>query len=256
MNTLSLFDLHNKTVLITGSESGIGLALAEGLAGAGAKIILNGLNPDKLFKAENLLKSQGASVSVLPFDVSKSTEAKSAIENYSKTKGSIDILVNNAGVNIRGDFIDFKEEDWRRIFDVNLNGEMIVTQAIIPQMRKNNAGKIINICSLYSALGRASVVPYSVSKGGLKMFTKALCTELAEYNIQVNGIAPGFIDTEMTQSLKKDLSFNKWLSNRTPAGRWGIPKDLVGAVVFLASDASNFVNGQILHIDGGITASV
>jgi gluconate 5-dehydrogenase len=256
MNTLSLFDLHDKTVLITGSESGIGLALAEGLAGAGAKILLNGLSHEKLSKAEKLLKNQGASVYTLPFDVSKSNEVKSAIENYSKSEGNIDILINNAGLNIRGDFVDFKEDEWRKIFDVNLNGAMIVTQAIIPQMRLKNAGKIINICSLYSALGRASVIPYSVSKGGLKMFTKALCTEFAEYNIQVNGIAPGFIETDMTQSLKRDASFNKWLRNRTPARRWGNPKDLVGASVFLASNASNFVNGQILHVDGGITASV
>lgn len=256
MNTLSLFDLQGKTALITGSESGIGLELAKGLAGAGAKIVLNGLNPDKLTKAENLLKNQGASVTTLPFDVSNSTEVKNTIEKYSKSEGDIDILINNAGINIRGDFVDFKEDEWRKIFDVNLNGAMIVTQALIPQMRNNNAGKIINICSLYSALGRASVIPYSVSKGGLKMFTKALCTELASFNIQVNAIAPGFIETEMTQSLKKNLSFNKWLSNRTPAGRWGNPKDLIGAAVFLASDSSNFVNGQILHVDGGITASV
>jgi len=256
MNTLSLFDLHNKTVLITGSESGIGFTLAEGLTEAGAKVILNGLSREKLSKAKNHLKNQGASVAVLPFDVSNSAEVKSAIEEYSKSEGHIDILINNAGINIRGNLVDFKEEDWKKIFDVNLNGAMIVSQTIIPQMKKNNAGKIINMCSLYSKLGRASVIPYSVSKGGLKMFTKALCTELAEYNIQVNGIAPGFIETEMTQSLKTDTAFNKWLSKRTPAGRWGNPKDLVGAAVFLASDASNFVNGQILNVDGGITASV
>jgi gluconate 5-dehydrogenase len=256
MNTLSLFDLQGKTALITGSESGIGFALAEGLSGAGAKIVINGLSNKKLSDAENYFKRQGAKVTILAFDVGNRNEVIKAIDKYIETEGNVDILINNAGINIRSSFIDFKEEDWKKIFDVNLSGAMIVTQAILPQMIKKNAGKIINMCSLYSALGRASVVPYSVSKGGLKMFTKALCAEMGKYNIQVNGIGPGFIETEMTQSLKKDASFNKWLSTRTPAGRWGNPKDLIGTVVFLASEASNFVNGQILHVDGGILASV
>jgi len=256
MNTLSLFDLHGKTALITGSESGIGFALAEGLSGAGAKIILNGLSPKKLSDAENYFRRQSVEVALLAFDVGNRKEVIKAIDNYTENEGNIDVLINNAGINIRSNFIDFKEEDWKKILDVNLSGAMIVTQAILPQMIKNNAGKIINMCSLYSALGRGSVVPYSVSKGGLKMFTKALCAEIGEYNIQVNGIGPGFIETEMTQSLKKDPSFNEWLNIRTPAGRWGNPHDLIGTVVFLASEASNFVNGQIIHVDGGILASV
>lgn len=256
MNTLSLFDLSGKTALITGSESGIGFSLAEGLAGAGARIILNGLNPVKLSAAENYLSKQGASVTTLLFDVSNSNEVKKAIDYYTGAQGNIDILINNAGINIRGNFIDFKEEEWQKIFDVNLNGALIVSQAVLPQMVKNKAGKIINICSLYSTLGRASVIPYSVSKGGLKVFTKALCAEFANQNIQVNAIAPGFIETEMTQSLTNDASFNEWLGKRTPAGRWGNPKDIIGAAVFLASEAGNFVNGQILHVDGGISTSV
>ena len=139
---------------------------------------------------------------------------------------------------------------------MNISGAMIVSQAVAPQMIKSGGGKIINMCSLHSALGRASVVPYAVSKGGLNMFTKALCAELGKYNIQVNGIGPGYIETQMTQLLKQDPSFNDWLYKRTPANRWGNPKDLIGAAVFLASDASNFVSGQILHVDGGILASV
>jgi len=256
MNTLSLFDLSGKTALITGSESGIGFALAEGLAGAGAKILLNGLSAKKLVDAEKSLKKQGVDVQMLKFDVTDKKEVFGSVERYINAEGHIDILINNAGINIRGDFVDFKEEDWRKIFDVNLNGAMHVSQAILPQMIKNKTGKIINICSLYSALGKSSVLPYSVSKGGLKMFTKALCAEMTGHNIQVNGIAPGFIETEMTQSLKSVDGFNEWLQKRTPAGRWGNPKDLVGAAVFLASDASNFVNGQILHVDGGIVSSV
>ena len=256
MNTLSLFDLTGKTALITGSESGIGYALAEGLANAGAKILLNGLSLEKLADAENRLKERMASVTKLAFDVTQSDHVIRAIDLYTKTEGNIDILINNAGINIRGDFAGFNEIDWNKILDVNINGAMIVTKAVIPQMIKNRAGKIINICSLYSELGNESVVPYAVSKGGLKMFTKALCAELAKYNIQVNGIAPGFIKTEMTQSLWNDTAFNEWLRNRTPAVRWGKPKELVGASVFLSSEASDYVNGHILHVDGGIMASV
>lgn len=256
MNTLSLFDLSGKTALITGSESGIGFALAEGLAGAGAKIILNGLDIVKLSDAENKIKKQNASVTILAFDVTNSNDVKQAIDNYTKTEGNIDILINNAGINIRGYFVDFEEKEWKRILDVNIHGAMIVSQAVLPQMINNNAGKIINICSMHSELGRESVVPYSVSKGALKMLTKGLCAEFGKYNIQVNGIGPGYIETEMTQSLKNNSSFNEWLHNRTPANRWGNPKDLIGAAVFLSSQASNFVNGHILHVDGGILASV
>lgn len=256
MNTLSFFNLSGKTALITGSESGIGFALAEGLAGAGAKIILNGLSPEKLSDAEARLKEQDASVSILAFDVSLTDEVNQAINSYSGTEGNIDILINNAGINIRGDFVDFDEKDWRKVMDVNINGAMIVSQAVAPQMMKNKAGKIINICSLHSELGRASVVPYAVSKGGLKMLTKALCAEWGKYNIQVNGIGPGYIETEMTQSLWTNPAFNEWIHDRIPASRWGKPRELIGAAVFLSSEASNYVNGHILNVDGGMLASV
>lgn len=256
MNTLSLFNLNGKTALITGSGSGIGLALAEGLAGAGAKIILNGRNISKLTEAENQLKGQGALVSKLAFDVTKPDEVKKVINDYTKTEGNIDILINNAGINIRGSFTDFDEKDWKKVLDININGAMIVSQVVAPGMIKNNAGKIINICSMQSELGRPSVVPYAVSKGGIKMLTKALCAEWAKYNIQVNGIGPGYFETELTQPLKNDPEFDQWLRNRTPANRWGTPKELVGAAVFLASEASNYVNGHILYVDGGLLASV
>ena len=245
--------MRGKIALITGASSGIGWATAEAFAAEGVQLILCGRRESRLKALQNLLKVPSH---VLVFDVADKKAVFDQIHSLPKAFSSIDILINNAGINIRSSFIDFKEEDWKKIFDINLSGAMIVTQAILPQMIKKNAGKIINMCSLYSALGRASVVPYSVSKGGLKMFTKALCAEIGKYNIQVNGIGPGFIETEMTQSLNKDASFNKWLSTRTPAGRWGNPKDLIGTVVFLASEASNFVNGQILHVDGGILASV
>jgi len=256
MNTLSLFDLSGKTALITGSGSGIGFALAEGLAGAGAKIILNGRNLSKLSDAENRLKKQGASVAKLAFDVTQPEEVKKAIDQYTETKGNIDILINNAGINIRGHFVDFDEKDWKKVLDININGAMIVSQAVAPGMIKNKSGKIINICSMQSELGRASVVPYAVSKGGIKMLTKALCAEWAKYNIQVNGIGPGYFETELTQPLKNDPEFDQWLRNRTPANRWGNPKELVGAAVFLSSEAGSYVNGHILYVDGGLLASV
>jgi len=256
MDTLSLFDLSGKTALITGSGSGIGFALAEGFAGAGAKIILNGRNLSKLSDAENRLIKQGASVAKLAFDVTQPEEAKKAIEQYTDTEGYIDILINNAGINIRGHFVDFEEKDWKKILDININGAMIVSQAVVPGMIKNKSGKIINICSMQSELGRPSVVPYAVSKGGIKMLTKALCAEWAKYNIQVNGIGPGYFSTELTKPLKDDPKFDQWLRNRTPANRWGDPNELIGAAVFLASEASSYVNGHILYVDGGLLASV
>jgi gluconate 5-dehydrogenase len=256
MNTLSLFNLKGKTALITGSGSGIGFALAKGLAGAGAKIILNGRNETKLEVAKTKLEELGAAVSLLIFDVTHSEAVKNTIENYETNIGPIDILVNNAGINIRGAFEDFNETDWKKVLDTNINGAMNVSQAVAPFMIQRKAGKIINICSMQSELGRPSVVPYAVSKGGIKMLTKALCAEWAKHNIQVNGIGPGYFETELTQPLKNDPEFDQWLRKRTPANRWGNPEELVGAAVFLASGAGNYVNGHILYVDGGLLASV
>lgn len=256
MDTLSLFKLKGKTALITGSGSGIGLALAEGLAGAGAKIILNGRNSRKLDDAEKKLIEKGADVSKLVFDVTQSKEVKTAIQHYENNKGSIDILINNAGINLRMPFENFDESEWKNILDINVNGAMIVSQVLAPFMISRRAGKIINICSMQSELGRPSIVPYTVSKGAIKMLTKALSAEWGKYNIQVNGIGPGYFETELTKPLKDDPDFDRWLCNRTPANRWGNPKELVGAAVFMASVASSYVNGQILYVDGGLLASV
>ncbi|QGY47062.1 SDR family NAD(P)-dependent oxidoreductase [Maribellus comscasis] len=256
MDTLSLFNLKRKTALITGSGSGIGFALAKGLAGAGAKIILNGRNKTKLEEAKFKLKEEGTTAFPLAFDVSNLTETKNAIESYENREGPIDILINNAGINIRGPFEKFDERDWKKVLDININGAMIASQAVAPFMIKRKAGKIINICSMQSELGRHSIVPYAVSKGGIKMLTKGLCAEWAKYNIQVNGIGPGYFETELTRPLKEDSEFDSWLKNRTPSNRWGDVKELIGAAVFLASDASNYVNGHILYVDGGLLASV
>ncbi len=256
MDTLSLFSLKGKTALITGSGSGIGYALAEGLAGAGAKIILNGRNEEKLTKAKSALRKKGFEIFTLVFDVTDSAAVKKAVSEYEAEKGPIDILVNNAGINIRGSFEDFKEDDWNKVLDINIRGAMIVSQAAGKYMIKRKSGKIINICSMQSELGRATIVPYTVSKGGIKMLTKALCSEWAKYNIQVNGIGPGYFETELTKPLKDDPEFDRWLCNRTPANRWGNPRELIGAAVYLASEAGSYVNGQILYVDGGLLASV
>lgn len=256
MDTLSLFNLKGKTALITGSGSGIGLAIAEGLAGAGAKIILNGRNESKLADAENWLRKQGFEVNKLVFDVTNSAAVKKAVSEYEKNYGPIDILVNNAGINIRGPFEEISEENWKKVLDINVNGAMIVSQVVGPFMIKRGAGKIINICSMQSELGRPTIVPYTVSKGGIKMLTKALATEWGRHNIQVNGIGPGYFETELTKPLKDDPEFDKWLCNRTPANRWGQPKELIGSAVFLSSEASDYVNGHILNVDGGLLASV
>lgn len=256
MDTLSLFSLKGKTALITGSGSGIGYALAEGLAGAGAKIILNGRNEEKLVKAMGSLRKKGFEVVSLVFDVTDSAQVKKAVSEYETEKGPIDILINNAGINIRGPFEDFKEDDWEKVLDINIRGAMIVSQAVGNFMIKRKSGKIINICSMQSELGRPTIVPYTVSKGGIKMLTKALCSEWAKHNIQVNGVGPGYFETELTKPLKDDPEFDKWLCNRTPANRWGKPKELIGAAVYLSSEAGDYVNGHILYVDGGMLASV
>ncbi len=256
MDTLSLFSLKGKTALITGSGSGIGLAIAEGLGGAGAKIVLNGRNVSKLEEAENQLIKNEILVSKLAFDVTKSAEVKQAIVGYESKEGPIDILVNNAGVNLRLPFEGFDEQDWKNILDININGAMIVSQVVGQFMIKRQAGKIINICSMQSELGRPSIVPYAVSKGGIKMLTKALCAEWGKHNIQVNGIGPGYFDTELTQPLKNDPEFDSWLKKRTPANRWGKPSELIGAAVYLASNAGDYVNGHILYVDGGLLSVV
>lgn len=256
MDTLSLFNLKGKTALITGSGSGIGYAIAAGLAGAGAKIILNGRNEKKLDKAMHSLQEKGFNVSRLVFDVTDSAAVKKAVSGYETETGPIDILINNAGINIRGPFKDFREQDWNKVLDINIRGAMIVSQVAGSYMISRKRGKIINICSMQSELGRDTIVPYAVSKGGIKMLTKALCTEWAKHNIQVNGIGPGYFETELTKPLKDDPEFDKWLCNRTPARRWGQLKELNGAAVFLSSEASDYVNGHILYVDGGLLASV
>lgn len=251
-----LFDLSGKTALITGSSRGLGLTLATGLAAAGAQVILNGRNREQLNQAVSLLQKQGFSTSSMIFDVQKETEISKQIERHTEQGNFIDILVNNAGLQIRGPLEEFTQADWHKVLDTNLTGVFLTSKIVVKKMIANRAGKIINICSVQSELARPTIAPYTASKGGLKMLTKAMATDWGRYNIQVNAIAPGYFKTDMTRALYENPTFDAWLCSRTPANRWGDPEELCGAAVFLASSAANYVNGHILYVDGGLTACV
>lgn len=251
----SPFDLAGRVALVTGGGSGLGFAIAEGLARAGARVAINGRNVDRLEAAAARLAADGFEVRVVPFDVADSAAVRAGFSELERVEGAVDILVNNAGVNKRGPLDGYAESDWRNLIAANLDGPFHVTQAALPGMKSRRAGKIVNICSLASDLGRPNIVPYAVSKGGLKQLTRALAVELAPHNIQVNGIAPGFFKTEMNTALIDDAEFSAWVGKRTPAGRWGEPPEIAGAAVFLASEAASYVTGSILYVDGGFAAS-
>lgn len=252
----NLFSLQGKKVLITGSSQGIGWVLAKGLAENGAEIIINGRTPEKVAQAVKELHDGGFTAYEAAFDVTHARTVNDAIEHIENHIGSIDILINNAGIQRRHAFIDFPEKDWDDIIAANQKSVFLVSQAVARKMVIRRAGKIINIGSMQSELGRDTITPYAASKGAVKMLTRGMCVELARYNIQVNGIAPGYFKTDMTKALAEDKTFTDWLCKRTPAGRWGDPQELVGAAVFLSSAASNFVNGQLLFVDGGMVAAV
>ncbi|MFC1543493.1 SDR family oxidoreductase [Candidatus Neomarinimicrobiota bacterium] len=252
----SLFDLAGKTSLITGSSRGLGFTIAWGLGQAGAKLILNGRNQERLEEAVATLKEQGLVAHASPFDVQNEEQIRRQLSTIQNEIGPIDILVNNAGVQRRGSLEDIDQATWREVLDINLTGIFLTSKQVVPGMIERQAGKIINICSVMSEVGRITVGPYTAAKGGVKMLTKAMAVDWAKYNIQVNGIGPGYFVTEMTQVLADDPDFDSWLKARTPAGRWGRPEELVGTACFLASEASDFVNGQIIYVDGGILASL
>ena len=251
----SPFDLSERVALVTGGGGGLGLAIATGLARAGARVAINGRNVAKLEAAAAALGAEGHEVRVVPFDVTDRKAVDASVAELARVAGGVDILVNNAAVNKRAPLDGFADADWRDLMAANLDGPFFVTRAVLPGMKSRRSGKIVNICSLASDLGRPSIVPYAVSKGGLKQFTRALAVELAPHNIQVNGIAPGFFRTEMNAALVNDAAFSAWVAKRTPAGRWGEPPEIAGAAVFLASPAADYVTGAILHVDGGFAAS-
>lgn len=253
--TLSLFDLAGKRALVTGSSQGIGLALAHGLAGAGASVILNGREQRKLDAARNGFVDP-ALVSTRAFDVTDEAAVGRAIDAIEAEQGPIDILVNNTGIQIRGPLEDFQTADWHRLISTNLTSVFLVSRAVARHMIARKRGKIINICSVNSEAARYSIAPYTATKGALKNLTRGMCVDWARHNIQVNGLGPGYFDTELTRPLVENPEFTAWLKNRTPAQRWGNVKELQGAMVFLASAASDFVNGHVLYVDGGMLASL
>ncbi len=251
--TMKLFDLSGKRALITGSSQGIGLALAKGLAEAGANVILNGRDVAKLSAASKQLQALGHKVSQASFDVTSQDQVGTAVEEL-ESDGPIEILVNNAGMQFRTSLDDYPLEKFRELLRVNIESVFLVAQAVARHMIKRKHGKIINICSVQSEMARPSIAPYTATKGAVKMLTKGMCADWAKHNIQINGIGPGYFKTPLNQALVDNPEFSGWLEKRTPAGRWGNVEELAGAAVFLASDASSFINGHILYVDGGIAS--
>jgi gluconate 5-dehydrogenase len=251
-----LFDLTGRTALITGSSQGLGLAMARGLAQAGAAVVLNGRDERKLAGAAEGLRAEGAKVATAAFDVTDGAAAAAAVARVEADVAPLDILVNNAGIHRRAPLIEMTEEQWRAVLDTNLTSAFLVARAVAPRMIARGRGKIINICSVMSEVSRPTIANYAAAKGGLKMLTRAMAVEWARHGLQTNAIAPGYFLTELNKPLVENAEFNQWICGRTPAGRWGQPHELAGAVVFLASSASDFVNGQILSVDGGLLAAL
>jgi gluconate 5-dehydrogenase len=251
-----LFDLSGRVALLTGSSSGIGFALARGLAAAGASVVLNARNSDKLQRAAQQLRSEGAQVHTAAFDVTDGAAVQAGVARVEADIGPIDILVNNAGMQLRAPLEDFEEAHWHTLMRTNVDSVFLVGQAVARHMIGRQRGKIINICSVQSELGRPNIAPYTASKGAVKMLTKGMAIDWGQHGIQVNGLGPGYFKTELTQALVDNEPFSAWLIGRTPSRRWGDVDDLVGAAVFLAGDASRFVNGHILYVDGGVTATL
>ena len=252
---MTLFDLTGRRALITGSSQGIGFALARALGSAGAAVILNGRDSGKLDASAAVLRNEGIAVAVAAFDVTDPAAVRVAIADLER-QAALDILVNNAGIQRRAPLEDFPEATWHELMRTNLDSVFYVAQAVARAMIGRGRGKIINICSVQSELGRPSIAPYAASKGAVKMLTKGMCADWARHGLQVNGIGPGYFETELTAALVADPAFSDWLCKRTPAGRWGRVEELAGAAIFLASEASNFVNGQIVYVDGGLTSVV
>jgi gluconate 5-dehydrogenase len=249
---MKLFDLTGKTALITGSSRGLGQAFAEGLAQAGARVVLNGVNPGRLAEAAATMRAAGRDVLTAAFDVTDEAAVIAAFEGFDAEGVRIDILVNNAGIQFRKPMLELETADWRRVIDTNLTSAFIVGREAARRMAQRGAGKIINIGSLTSELARATVAPYTVAKGGIKMLTKAMAAEWGEHGIQANAIGPGYMITDMNEALIANPAFDAWVKGRTPARRWGRPEELAGTAIYLASAASDYVNGQIIYADGGM----
>jgi gluconate 5-dehydrogenase len=250
--SISLFDLTGKTVLITGSSRGLGRAFAEGLAAAGARVVLNGVNPARLAEAAEQMRADGQDVLTAAFDVTDEAAIVAAFDAFDRDGVTIDILMNNAGIQFRKPMLELETADWQRVIDTNLTSAFVIGREAAKRMAARGAGKIINIGSLTSELARATVAPYTVAKGGIKMLTKAMAAEWGELGIQANAIGPGYMITDMNEALINNPDFDAWVKARTPMRRWGKPEELVGTAIYLASDASNYISGQIIYADGGM----
>ncbi len=253
--SLKLFDLSGKRALVTGSSQGIGYSLAQGLAAAGAHVILNGRDQEKLSAAQQSLAGEGLDVSIQAFDVTDAHAVAAAVAAI-EAQGPIDILVNNAGIQRRSPLQDFPLETFQEVLRANVESVFIVGQAVAKHMIPRGRGKIINTASLMSEAARYSVAPYTAAKGAVKQLTKGMCTDWARHGLQVNAIGPGYFATPLNKPLYENQEFNAWLEKRTPAGRWGKTEELQGVCIFLASDASSFVNGQTIYVDGGVLATL
>jgi gluconate 5-dehydrogenase len=250
----SLFSLAGRTALITGSSQGIGLALASGLAEHGAQVVLNGRDNRKLESAAASLGGQIARTAV--FDVTDAAAVEAGVAAVEAEVGPIHVLINNAGMQFRAPLEDFPAEKWKQLFETNVSSMFFVGQAVARRMIARRSGKIINIASVQSELARPGIAPYTATKGAVRNLTRGMCTDWAKHGLQINAIAPGYFKTPLNQALVDNPEFSAWLEKRTPAGRWGNVDELIGAAVFLASDASSFVNGHTLYVDGGVTASL
>ena len=254
---MKLFDLTGRIAFVTGSSKGIGYAIAQALGSAGATLVLNGRDQEALVRARGTLtEALGVAVHIAPFDVTDPAAVTAGVAAIEADVGPIEILFNNAGMQHRTPLQDFPLEAWRRINATNLDSVFLVGQAVARHMIPRGHGKIVNVCSVQSELGRPGIAPYSATKGAVKMLTKGMAIDWGRHGLQVNGLGPGYFRTELNQALVDDPAFSAWLANRTPAGRWGEVDELGGAAVFLASDASSFINGHILYVDGGITSSL
>ena len=253
---LDLFKLDGRLALVTGSSDGLGLAIARGLAQAGAAVVLNGRGENKLEAAAKLLRAEGLTIHTRVCDVTQTIDVQAMVDDIEARLGPLHILVNNAGIQRRGPLHEFKQEDWRELMRTNLDSVFYVGQAVALKMIPRKSGKIINICSVQSELGRPGISPYMASKGAVKMLTKGMAIDWGPLGLNVNGIGPGYFKTVLNAKLVADETFSAWLVNRTPSRRWGEVDELAGAAVYLASEASKFVNGHILYVDGGVTSTL
>jgi len=254
--TLSLFDLTGRTALVTGSSRGLGRAIAEGIGKAGARLIVNGTDPARVEAAVGDMRAAGLAAEGAAFDVTDEAAIIKAFEGLDQAGIEIDILVNNAGIQMRKPLVEFSSADWRKVIETNLTSAFVIGREAAKRMIPRRRGKIINIASLASELARPTVAPYTAAKGGIKTLTKSMAVEWAASGIQANAIGPGYMLTDMNQALMNNADFNSWLMSRIPSKRWGRPDELIGAAIFLASEASNYVNGQTIYVDGGMLATM